>query len=161
MADDFIAIETIGDEELLRALRALPDEMQNAVIEDVNEYALNVLRTYPSQRYISRKAAYGTTFFTDKQRRFFFAALKDGSINVPYKRTQGLRRGWRVEGQGPTSFLVNETPYADLIMGEGQSRHAEKIGWKKAINLIEERMERILRIAQSGVARAIRKVGLK
>ncbi len=39
-------------------------------------------------------------FVSDRQRRFFFAALRDGRIQVPYRRTGQLGRSWnsRVTG---------------------------------------------------------------
>ncbi len=76
--NDFIAIDIVGLPELQAKLAKLPPEAQNAIVDDVSEYFLNVLREYPPQKSITRKAAYGVSFFSDKQRRFFFAALKSG-----------------------------------------------------------------------------------
>jgi hypothetical protein len=157
MANDFVGIEVLNDKEIVAAIRKLPEEAQNAIMDDVNEYSLNVLRTYPPYKYASRKSVYGQTFQSDKQRKWFFAALDSGELQIPYRRTQTLRRGWRAVGSGPSSFIVNETPYADLTVGDGQGRMAKKTGWKKAIDTIQER---ILKVADAAVAKAQRKLGL-
>jgi len=77
---DFVGIEVQGLEELRAQLKKLPPAVQDLVTEDVNKYMLDVLRTYPPQKAISRKRAYGVPFFTDKQRRYFFWALGEGAV---------------------------------------------------------------------------------
>jgi hypothetical protein len=56
-------------------------------------------------------------FRSAKQRRWFFAALEDGTIKVPYQRTEQLMKGWKKEQtpQGVTVF--NTVPYASLVQG--------------------------------------------
>ena len=160
MSDEFIAVSIDGLEEIAAKLAKLPDAAGDAGVDESSKYAIEVLRKYPPQRSVSRKAAYGVTFFSAKQRRFFFAALRDGRINVPYRRTQTLRKGWRQVGTGRTSFIANETPWADLVMGAGQSRHAKKIGWKQAGAMLLERIDRLVQKFDVGVAKAIKKLGL-
>lgn len=158
---DFIAIEVQGIEELQAKLDKLPPEAADMGIEEGNKYLLAVFRQYPPQKYVSRKAAYGRTFESDKQRRYFFAALKDGRISVPYKRTQRLSRGWKKLGYGRNSFLANETPYAGLMQQKAtQSRMAAKGGWEPIEDLIRERMPRLLQRFEGGVKKALRKLGL-
>lgn len=62
-------------------------------------------------------------FKTDKQRKFFFAALKDGRIKVPYQRTRTLAEGWEIQrtpsaqrnSQGYS--LTNAVAYAEMVHG--------------------------------------------
>lgn len=153
---DFIAIDVNGLENLQALLHKLPAAIRGEVIDAVSEYLLNVYRAYPPYNYVSRKAAYGVTFFTDKQRRWFFAALKSGELSIPYRRTQTLRRGWHQIGQGENSLLVNETPYAAWMMGPGeQSRHAIAMGWKDIDKIAKEREVEIYRRADAAADRAI------
>jgi len=95
---DFIAIDIEGLEPLVKGLDKLPQNIQDAAGDDVAKYLVNVLKKYPPPKRVTRKAAYGTTFFSDNQRKFFFAALRSGAISVPYRRTQAFARGWRQIG---------------------------------------------------------------
>lgn len=165
MPDDFIGLDVTGIKEVQKMLALIPPEVQDVVVDKVDDYMLNVLRLYPKPRHIKRKTAYGVTFFSDKQRRYYFWALREGIINVPYKRTQTLARGWRVLGKGKQSIIANETPYADLVMGKGQSRMMSRIGWHTIPRIIKDRIARITEIAnataQRGIESAKRKAGVK
>ena len=162
MASDFVGIEIQGLEEIQRAMIKLAPEAIDEGVDEANKYALNVLRTYPPKKYVSRRQAYGVTFFSDRQRRYFFAALGRGEIQVPYRRTQQLSKGWKVVGQGKSSFIANETPYASLVMGGPgeQSRHPAAIGWKSAENVIKERAAQLVEKFNVGVKRAIKRLRL-
>lgn len=160
MADPFVAVEVQGLAELQAKLKQLPIEAQDMVVDDLNKYYLNVFRGYPPKNYVTRKAAYGVTFFTEKQRRWFFANLNEGNIDVPYVRTQQLSKGWRQVGSGRTSFLANERAGAPYVVGDDQSRHEAMVGWKKAVDVIKERMSKALQVADGAVKKAIRKLHL-
>jgi hypothetical protein len=158
---DFVGIEVQGLEELQALLAKLPVEVQDIVTDDVSAYMLNVLKTYPPQRHITRKQAYGRTFESDKQRRFFFAALKDGRIKVQYHRTQHFRNSWQQVGKGRRSFLANEMPYGSfLVNDDGQSNMAKLGGWKTLTAVMKQRFNQILRVANAAAVKAIRKLKL-
>lgn len=162
MPGDFIAIDTEGIDEVRRILQRLPAEAQDAVSKDVAEYLLNVLRTYPPYKYVARAKAYhdapaGHGFFTEKQRRWFFANLD--KVTPPYERKQNYRDGWQVVGSGPSRLIANESPAAvHLQDDERQSRMAKLGGWKKLKDVIKERLARIEKIAESAAKRAIKKL---
>jgi hypothetical protein len=159
MSNDFIGVDVRGLDILAKLLRDLPDEVQDTVIDDVSEYLLNVLKINAQQNYVTRKAAYGVSFFTPKQRRWFFAALADGKINVPYHRTQALAAGWKQVGRGRNSILANEAKGADWVVGENQSRHERMVGWKTVTQTIIDRQEQIQRKADAAAQKAIKKLG--
>ena len=160
MPDQFIVIDVQGIKEIAAKLAKLPIEAANAGVEAANKYLLDVLRTYPPPKYVTRKAAYGRTFQSDKQRRWFFASLADGSLKVPYHRTQGIRKSWRQEGSGAQSFLANDAPGVGWVMGDNQSRHEALVGWKKVSAIVKERTAKIVEQFEVGVKKAIRKLGL-
>ncbi len=87
---------------------------------------------------MSRAAAYGTAFFSERQRRWFFAALKSGELQLPYSRTNALADSWRVEGLTSDHVrLLNEAPYAGYMIEQTrQSRMARLIGWKTTQQVI-------------------------
>lgn len=62
-----------------------------------------------------------------------------------YVRTGTLGRGWRYQLRRTRSDLVveviNPVPYADYVMGPGQTRVMEAIGWPQA----EEILDRVVR----------------
>jgi hypothetical protein len=159
---DFIGIDIHGLPHLQNLLKAVPPAVQDAITDDLSTYTINVLRAYPPHRYVTRQAAYGRTFQSDKQRRWFFAALKDGRLKIPYPRTQTLSRGWHQVGRGAQSIIANETPYAGLVMGDGeQSRHAALVGWNTTASILKERERRMDDLAQASAKKGIRKAGFK
>lgn len=159
---DFVGVEVQGLKDLQDKLSKLPVAVQDAVVDEVTKYYLNVFQSaQPPPNYVTRKAAYGVTFFTPRQRRWFFAALRDGTINVPYRRTGGLRKSWRQVGTGARSFIVNDSPGAPFVVGDDtQSRHERLVGWFRTNELMEERIERAMRVADGAAKKAIRRLGL-
>jgi len=158
---DFVGIDVKGIPELQRALAKAPGFVQDAVTEDVADYMLNVLREYPPQKRVTRRQAYGRTFQSMRQQRWFFWALKNGVIRVPYQRTQAVRRGWKKVGSGRELIIANEEEGAFWTMDDyGQARLNKLVGWKKVGDIIRERASQIQRKAEAGVKRGLRKAGL-
>ena len=97
------------------------------------------LAQYPPQ--VSRPQP----FKTDKQRRYFFWALREGRIQVPYRRTGTLGRRWTTEvsPDGREGRVGNNTPYAKYVQGtrEDQSFYHATGGWRRVDHVarIEER----------------------
>jgi hypothetical protein len=82
---------------------------------------------------------YGQPFKSDKQRRFFFAALRDGRIRVPYvrgmdPRSEALGQAWATQVEaGPeaiTGLLGNNSSYFEVVQGDNQSEYMKAVGWK-------------------------------
>jgi hypothetical protein len=156
-----IKVELLGVKELEAKLNKLPIEVADVALGEVQDYMINVLRMYPPKNYVTRKAAYGQTFQSDKQRRWFFWALNSGAINVPYQRSQTLSQGWHKVRSGLTGHIVNYTPYAVYVMGENkQSKHEAMVGWQKVSAIVKERMDKINKIIDEAAKKAIRKLGL-
>ena len=161
MAEDLILVSADGLKELHAKLAKLPDAVADDGVQAGNEYIVTAMQQQPPPNYVTRKAAYGVTFFTERQRRWFFAALRNGEINVPYKRTQGIRNAWRIEGRGRLGFVANDAPGVGWGMGENQARQPAMVGWKKANAIIKERTAEIVRRFDAGVKKALRRIGLQ
>lgn len=159
----FIGIDLQGNKRIAEMISKLPIEVQDTAIDDVSDYVLRVLRIYPPRKSVSRKQAYGRTFESDKQRRYFFMALRKGIIKVPYQRTQTLGKGWKQIGSGKTSIIVNETPYAGFVMGEhGQrSRMHNIIGWDRIDAIPDFKREKIEKILFNSANKALKKLGFR
>ncbi len=159
---DFVGVEVQGIAEIKAKLAKLPKAAQDIVVDDVSKYYLNVFRdSQPPPKYVTRFRAYGVTFFSAKQRRWFFAALRDGRISVPYTRTQGLRKSWRQIDRGARSFIVNDSPGAPFVVGdETQSRHEKLVGWFRTNELMQSKVAKAVKVADGSMKKAIKKVGL-
>jgi hypothetical protein len=157
-----IKIELLGVKELEAKLNKMPIEVADQALTEVQDFMLDVLKTYPPKNYVTRKAAYGQSFQSDKQRRWFFWALNSGAINVPYSRTQGLRNSWHKVRSGITGYIVNNAHGAVYVMGERkQSRHEAMVGWKKPSEIIKEHMAKINKLVDAATRKALRKLGLQ
>lgn len=159
---DFIGIDITGLPELEAKLAKLPDAAADDGVEAANTYIVNVMREYQPYRSITRKSVYGSSFKTDKQRRWFFAALRSGEIHVPYNRTQELRGSWKTAGDGRQQFVYSEDmPKAQYVMQDGhQNQLLKKMGWKTVETRMKERMSEIVRRFDAGVNKAIKRLGL-
>lgn len=161
---DFIGIDITGIDEIKTKLAKMPAAVADAGVEEANDYLRGVLQKYPPSKYVTRKAAYGFSFFTARQRRWFFWALKNGVIEVPYRRTNRLSNAWELLGRGRNQIIVNEAPGAQFVQGHWrgqQSRHENKVGWKGINVVIEERMKQILNAFTLGAGKALKKLRLK
>jgi hypothetical protein len=163
MADDFIALDIKGVEELRGKLSQLGGLASDTVTDDVSAYMKNVMQSsQPSPNYITRTQAYGQPFQSDRQRRWFYAALADGTLNVPYSRTQEMRNSWQVIGAGgQNAMLVNDAPGAAYVMGDNtQANQPRLVGWKTVKQVVSDHMSGVMRVADAAVKRAIKILGL-
>lgn len=140
-------------------ISSLPKEYQREVLTGISDYGLEVLRTYPPEKYVTRKAAYGVSFFTEKQRRWFFAV---GIHRTPYRRTGRIGRSWRVIRSDDNIRFTNNSPGIQYVMGDQQSRHEAKVGWKKASKIMAGeltfRSSKFRKAVAEAYQRAIRKL---
>jgi hypothetical protein len=110
---------TIDATEALRILErvtspALPGKIANAVAD---EDVLPALRTYPSPS--GKKQG----FKSDKSRRFFFAALADGKIDVPYRRTGRTAASYQKQTTGDGVDVASSLPSAVYTRGTPQAAY--------------------------------------
>lgn len=162
---DFIGVDITGIEQIKAKLDAMPEAVADAGVEAANEYLRGVLQRYPPQKDVTRASAYPEVggWFSDRQRRWFFANLREGNISVPYVRTNRLSNAWKLYGQGKTQIIANESPGAQYVQGvwKGeQSRHENKVGWKGVNVIIEERLKQIVGAFTVGANKALKKLKL-
>lgn len=148
---DTIRIE--GLEPLLKKIRSIA-ELQ-PVIGGIKAAALHLkgkLAIYPEQKHLTRASVYGSPFKSDKQRRFFFWALRTGEIEVTYRRgespgSQTFGRRWtiRTSNRGLTAEVGNNAAYGMLLMDkERQSKYHAAVGWTTTDDVIAEETETIV-----------------
>jgi hypothetical protein len=103
------------------------------------------LRKYPSYRYISRKNAYGQTFVSDKQRRWFWA--NGGPDMIGDHRTGATRQAWtmNVQDGGYRIVLENRSKGAYYTMHDsGQAAQPGLVGWNKAMDVVKSQIGRAI-----------------
>ena len=151
---------------LTQVISDLPRSLRGPVTEAAAVYLVgdgsHGLRHYGTYRFITRTAAYGQAFQSDRQRRKFFAMLRNGEINPGYPRRTGrLQRGWTVIPQGVKTRIVNTEPYAVYVMGDpGQARQPELAGWRRVGLIVASNENGMIRAADQAAARIIREKGL-
>lgn len=138
---EFIAISVEDDVRIGQALlRVASPQVIGRANKRIAEYIKKRAETYPSQKKVTREQAYGETFVSDKQRRFFFSALARGEIVVPYRRTDTFKRGWQVVPFGVQDFIViNDVPYGGFLMGISTRANMAKLGgWKTLEGIVDK-----------------------
>lgn len=116
MIDVQIKIEM---DKVLRALDRvddprMPEQMAAYVAEQV---VLPRLAKYPTRSGKSQP------FVSDKQRRYFFAALRSGEIRVPYQRTHDLGSKWQTLPFAHGILLRSQMGYSEIVIGERQGAY--------------------------------------
>lgn len=115
------------------------------------------LAEYPS---VSRRPQ---PFKTAKQRKYFFAAMKKGEIEVPYRRgmswkSERLGQRWAIEEQndGLTVVVGNNASYARLTQDrEAQTKYHQATGWRTVQDAEETQVEPVLELAKYYMEQAI------
>lgn len=158
--NDFVGLDIEGMKETQHILKNYPDEASDAATEAAAKYLIDVFKVQPPRKKVSRKRAYGASFFSDKQRRWFFAALKSGEIKVPYNRTQGMRKAWNIIGRGKNLIIVNQTQAAVYTMGDQtQSRHEKLVGWQTTGQKVSKSIVKMQKVLRAAADKTLKKLG--
>lgn len=98
-------------------------------------------------------------FVSQKQRRYFFWALRAGRIQVPYQRTGDLGRGWKSQvtraGDGVYLVFVNQVAYAGGVVGAKQWRYHAGT-WPRAVDTVKKFEPAIRTAVVDEVRKAVR-----
>ena len=148
-----------GVDNLVSKLRILGKlQVVRAYMQAGAQYIKGKLETLPSQKRITRTEVYGQPFQSDRQRRFFFAALNEGTIEVPYHRgespsSEAMNRSWTTveSDEGLTQTIGNDTTYGHWVMGDDQSLFMQAMGWKKASDIADEESDHIIEKVKNGL----------
>jgi hypothetical protein len=127
-------------------------EARNVALRAWAMFILPLLKAYPAYKYVSRKRAYGQTFFSDRQRRYVMAAIRSGEISIGNNRTGYLEKSWTVaRPYGGQVSIRNSAPYAGYVVGDGQARQPGMVGWKKANDIIRANMSKAIAVAKNAL----------
>lgn len=148
-----------GVEAVNSFLRAVPRGAVRVALKAFSEYILgndsHGLRHNETYRYITRKSAYGVSFFTEKQRRWFFWALNTGQIDPGSgKRTGETSKAWKAEprNDGYRYTITNNTAGGYYTRDDyGQARQPAKVGWRKVSAVLTANYAGAIRAAVAAV----------
>lgn len=131
-------VEIVGLRELMREVDALT---AMRVVRDTMEIAVERVRTQIAV-YPPPPSGYRMVFKTERQRRFFFAALRDGRITVPYQRTGTLGRRWTTSvshsGADIRGEVGNITVYGPFVQSAEAQAPVHQGRWRTAERVVQE-----------------------
>lgn len=142
-----------GLDRLLAKLNRL-GKMEDAktAMQTAAKHVMDKARIYPTYKHIPMR------WQSEKQRRWFFAALRTGSIRVPYKRGPNLRRHWKISLRdgGLTASINNDTPYGKFVMGTDSQYWMHKaIGWKTEKQIADEERRVVVDFVTAAIRKAL------
>ncbi len=144
-------------------LKSLPRGVVKVAIKALAEYIVgdnsHGLKKSEPYKYVTRKSAYGMTFFTEKQRRWFWA--NGGPDMIGNNRTGKSAEAWTfapIEGAGVYRMKVtNNTTAAYFTRDDkGQARQPARVGWRKVSAVIAANMRGAIRHANAEVRKYIK-----
>ena len=149
-----------GIKEIQAFFRKLPRGSLRAGMRAFGEYILGNeqrgLRHSEPYKYVSRKSAYGITFFTEKQRRWFWA--NGGPDMIGNNRTGESAKAWTLveKNNGYKISLQNQTRAAFYTRDDkGQARQPAKVGWRKTSAVVAANAAGAMRSANAAVKKWI------
>lgn len=123
-------VEILGLDQLTAAIGLLAAGL---VLRETMEVATELVRTELAV-YPPPPAGYRMVWRSDKQRRFFFAALRAGRIEVPYRRTGTLGRRWttrvRAVGNDLHGEVGNVTVYGPWVQADTAQAAVHRGRWR-------------------------------
>ena len=149
-----------GVQELQAFLKKLPRGSLRVGLRAFSEYVLgnerHGLRHTEPYKYVTRKSAYGITFFTEKQRRWFWA--NGGPDMIGNNRTGESANAWTLveKNNGYKISLQNQTRAAFYTRDDkGQARQPAKVGWRKTSAVVAANTAGAMRAANAAVKKWI------
>ena len=161
MPDSGATIEIEGLDELVRKLNDLAQlDKVHAGLKAAALYLKGQVAQYPARKHITIQQVGG--WASEKQRRWFFWALREGKIDVPYRRgvspgSENLGKKWTIKyDQAKFEATVgNNVSYGPFVQGNKQTKMMQMIGWKTVETVAKEEKQRVAEYIFDAVRRAI------
>ena len=131
-----VKVRVRGIEAVQSFLRAMPRGTIKVALAAFTKYVVgneqHGLRHAEPYKYVSRKSAYGKTWFSEKQRRWFWA--NGGPDMIGNHRTGKSTAAWKFTEtkNGYGASISNDTPGGFFTRDDkGQAWQPCKVGWRK------------------------------
>ena len=148
---------TVDDTAVRHLLAQLSsDEQWTEVAVQIAQEAQALVSPYPPVRRQRQP------FVSEKQRRWFFWALANGIIEVPYRRglspgSEDMINRWAITPQRPGATLSNEATYASYVIGAKSDQQARyhRGNWKSTDEMVKaiDDSDMVVRIVTDYVAK--------
>ena len=149
-----------GAERLKRKLAAV----EKGARVGLKAAALHVQGELKNTKPPASRAHRPQPFKTNKQRRGFFAKLRSGQIQVPYRRrmspgSQDITHSWtqKAEQRGLRQVVGTNVSYASYVQGPHQTSYHRKTGWKTAAQILEAERSLVERNIMQSIEREMRR----
>lgn len=146
----------LGLEEWKAFIKEIPQGVRVTFMRAFTTYIIgdknHGLKHEPAYKYVSRKSAYGQTFVSEKQRRWFWA--NGGPDMIGNNRTHEISNAWEMKVRDSSWTHVSVENGADgvgWVMGLGQARQPAKVGWRDILKVIQDNMTGAMNAAQDAV----------
>lgn len=118
---------------------------------------------YPAQRHGPNPGLYGSSARAERMRRGFFARLRSGEIEVPYRRgaspgSESLGRKWTIaqSNAGLTATVGNNVSYGPLVQSDKrQTAYHAATGWKTVEQVRFEERTTVIDFIRDGIERLL------
>lgn len=148
-------------DKVKKYLDSLPRGVTFVALEAISKWLVgdsqSGLRHPEPYKFVTRKSAYGFSFFTDRQRRWFFWALGAGKISPGQNnRTGKSTEAWtytpQEKGKNYSFRLVNDTPGGYWTRSDKyQARQLGKVGWWKIAKVVAKNLPSAIKAARAAV----------
>jgi len=157
MMPDSIRIQVEGLDELQKALNKFPTKTQKYLQSAANEAIKRVvLPTQGLQKYPPMTAA------NAPPEPYYIRGRGTQTLKGNRGNSQRLGTQWYTKAQGTGTWIGNRATYAPFVHGEDdQAKAMERIGWRKLIDVINDKMPSIVKVYQAWVDKLLKGCGLK
>lgn len=137
-----------------------------SVLEALALYLKGKVSQYPPRQSLTRQQVYGQTWKSVKQRRWFFAALRRGAIDIPYRRGQSaqsenLGQSWTISVSKNQARIGTRVSYAPWVQSRAkQTKFMRAMGWQTVEDVKDTESETIANEAERLLQLEIKKLGL-
>jgi hypothetical protein len=151
---------------LAQVISDLPRSVRGAATEAAARYLVgngsHGLTHYPAYSYVTRRRAYGSSFFSDRQRRKVMAMIRSGEILPGYpRRTGAFQRVIQIVNDGVKTRILLTAPHSvHLVDDERQARQPMAAGWRRVGLVIASNERGAIQAADRAAQEIIKTLGL-
>lgn len=152
---DFIKIEVIGIERIQAALHKFPREISRYMGQAGSEAASRVI--LPTEGLKKYPPATGAN---SPPAPYYIRGRGTQGVNKFYATSERLGTRWTTKTTGTKTEIGNSASYAKWVHGEEQAHFMGPKGWRRLVDVVEEKMGDIKKVYQAWVDKLIRDLGL-
>jgi hypothetical protein len=141
--------------DISEVLEKLDMRVMKDVVADALGGAADIIRA-DIKTYPGRQSSGPQQWKSDRQRRWFFAALRRGEIQVPYRRQGTLGRSWtrEIDRSKPAAIIGTHVKYAPYVQDANRQApmHARN-AWTTAQDVVQKKSRAVVRFLEQALSR--------